>query len=158
MHLYMNIADEMSIWLIVLVVLLAFLGMELVSWFTHRYLMHGFLWLIHLDHHKPTRQTLEKNDLFALLFSLPSIVLLVLGSMDGIDMKFWIGLGIALYGTTYFLYHDVLIHKRLNFLGEPRNRFLKAVVRAHLDHHRGKKNYGFFFMVPWKYFREEFSK
>jgi len=143
--------------LIILVVLLAFVVMEVVAWVTHKYLMHGFLWLVHMDHHKPTRKPLERNDLFALFFSLPGIVLLILGSRDGMDLKFWAGAGVTLYGITYFLYHDVLIHKRLNFMGEPRNRFVKAIVRAHLEHHAGKKNYGFFFMVPWRYFREAFS-
>jgi len=136
---------------------MAFLAMEIVGWFTHKYIMHGFLWILHLDHHKPTKTTLEKNDLFALIFTAPSVVLLVLGLNAGIDANFWLGVGIALYGTVYFLAHDVLIHKRLKLFDKPRTKYFKAVVNAHMDHHYGRKNYGFLFMIPWKYFREEFS-
>ena len=28
-----------------------FVGMEGVAWFAHRYIMHGFLWNLHEDHH-----------------------------------------------------------------------------------------------------------
>ena len=27
--------------------------MEFMAWFTHKYVMHGFLWNLHFDHHKP---------------------------------------------------------------------------------------------------------
>ena len=26
--------------------------MEFMAWFTHKYIMHGFLWVLHKDHHK----------------------------------------------------------------------------------------------------------
>ncbi len=29
-----------------------FLIMEAISWATHKYIMHGFLWYLHEDHHK----------------------------------------------------------------------------------------------------------
>src|SRR6056297_2827054 len=105
--------------IIILLIIMAFLAMEIVGWFTHKYIMHGFLWILHLDHHKPTKTTLEKNDLFALIFTAPSVVLLVLGLNAGIDANFWLGVGIALYGTVYFLAHDVLIHKRLKLFDKP---------------------------------------
>lgn len=136
---------------------LAYTGMELVAWFTHKYVMHGFLWILHKDHHIPEHKGLERNDLFALIFALPSLVLIYLGVSGNFDFRFWIGIGIATYGVSYFLFHDVLFHKRLDLFSGKLNPYFRAVVRAHGDHHAGKKNFGFLFMFPWKYFREEFA-
>lgn len=36
--------------------LAAFLSMEAVAWFTHSYVMHGPLWVLHKDHHKYLRK------------------------------------------------------------------------------------------------------
>ena len=33
-----------------LIVLAAFVGMEAVAWFTHKYVMHGLGWFFHKDH------------------------------------------------------------------------------------------------------------
>ena len=56
-----------------------FLFMEGVAWTTHKYVMHGILWSWHRSHHKKHDHALEKNDLFALVFSVPSIALIVSG-------------------------------------------------------------------------------
>lgn len=49
-------------WLIYLgVVLITFLVMEGVTWLTHRYVMHGFLWYLHEDHHKKGLDFLRKT-------------------------------------------------------------------------------------------------
>jgi beta-carotene 3-hydroxylase len=92
------------------------------------------------------------------MFAIPSIILCVLGSIDGIDYNFWIGIGIALYGLTYFLLHDTLVHERTTLLRNVSNAYFRAVVSAHNDHHIGKKNYGFVLIFPWKYFRKENQK
>ena len=39
-------------WLYILVFILTFSMMEFMAWFTHKYVMHGFLWKLHADHHK----------------------------------------------------------------------------------------------------------
>jgi beta-carotene 3-hydroxylase len=129
--------------------------MEFVAWFSHKYIMHGFLWVLHKDHHASQKKIFEKNDLFALIFAFPSIFLIFKGVTSNYDYKFYIGLGIAIYGLSYFLFHDVLFHQRFHFLKANQNRYFKAVVKAHGDHHRGKKNYGFLFMFPWKYFKDK---
>ena len=54
----------------VLIVVGTFLLWEGVAWFTHKYIMHGMLWRWHKSHHTVHNHTLEKNDLFALVFSL----------------------------------------------------------------------------------------
>ena len=50
----------------------AFLAMEGVAWFTHKYIMHGILWHLHEDHHnKQSKGFFEHNDYFFLFFALP---------------------------------------------------------------------------------------
>ncbi len=142
----------MSILINIFLVLLAFFFMEFMAWFTHKYVMHGFLWILHKDHHTREHKPFEWNDLFVLIFAVPSVVLILLGFPE-YDYRFFLGIGIALYGLTYFMLHDVLVHRRLNLLDKIDNPYFRAVVRAHNDHHIGKKNYGFIFMVPWKYFK-----
>jgi beta-carotene 3-hydroxylase len=114
---------------------------------------YGFL---HKDHHTREHHPFEWNDLFALIFALPSIILIVLG-VEALDYRFFIGIGIALYGLAYFLFHDVLVHRRLKILDNIDNSYFRAIVRAHNDHHIGKKNYGFILMIPWKYFLKKES-
>jgi beta-carotene 3-hydroxylase len=146
-------------WYFVLpIVIGAFFFMEFVAWFTHKYVMHGFFWVLHKDHHIRDGRKFEWNDLFALFFSVPSIVLIYLGYGD-FGYLFWIGIGILAYGLAYFLFHDVYVHQRVKMLGGVSNRYLKATVRAHLDHHKPRfyANYGFL-IAPLKYYREEFKK
>lgn len=120
--------------------------------------MHGFLWVLHKDHHYPTGKKLQLNDLFALMFASTSIILIILGSISDHDIKFWIGIGIAAYGLAYFLLHDTLVHQRTSLLKDLNNRYFRTVISAHLDHHSGKDNYGFILMFPWKYFRDEYQQ
>ena len=57
-----------------LITLAAVAFMEFVAWFAHKYIMHGFLWSWHEDHHKPHFEKegfFEKNDLFFLVFATP---------------------------------------------------------------------------------------
>ena len=51
-----------------LIVIVAFVGMEFAAWATHKYLMHGPLWFLHEDHHVLTGKPLQKNDLFLEVF------------------------------------------------------------------------------------------
>lgn len=136
-----------------LTTMLLFFGfMEVVAWATHKYVMHGFLWSIHKDHHMPDHKRLEKNDLFALFFALPSIILIAIGAARDFNLLFFSGLGIALYGLTYFWFHDIVVHKRLNIFSNYRTKYLDSIITAHLDHHRGRGNFGFLFLVPTRYF------
>ena len=34
-----------------LIVITTFIFMEFVAWSVHKYVMHGFLWSLHKDHH-----------------------------------------------------------------------------------------------------------
>ena len=103
----------MNWWVNLCIVLLAFLSMEMVAWFTHKYVMHGIGWFFHKDHHqKESDEFLERNDFFFLIFAIPGIVGLFIGMQNGYNLFFWIGLGISIDGATYFFVHDIFIHQR----------------------------------------------
>jgi beta-carotene 3-hydroxylase len=135
----------------------AFLFMEFTAWFTHKYVMHGFMWYFHKDHHIRDGRKVERNDLFAVIFAVPSIWLIYLG-FPGADYRLWLGIGIALYGLAYFLFHDIMVHQRLKLPLSGKNKYWKATIRAHMDHHKPNvySNYGFL-MAPFRYYREEFG-
>ncbi|MFM9944191.1 MAG: beta-carotene hydroxylase [Bacteroidia bacterium] len=140
------------------IVLAAFLSMEAMAWFTHKFVMHGLLWSLHRDHHKKeVYGFFEKNDYFFLIFALPGIAGLFFGMQSNFNFLFWIGLGITIYGFTYFLVHDIFIHQRFKILRNIDNNYFKAIRRAHKIHHKhlGKEQGECFGMlwVPFKYFR-----
>lgn len=129
----------------------AFLFMEGVAWATHKYVMHGFLWSWHKSHHYPYQGVFEKNDLFGIVFSIPSIVCCVAG-LHYPDMLwlFFIGLGIFLYGVFYVIFHDIIVHRRIKMKFRARSAYMKRLIRAHKIHHKhqGKENgeaFGFLF-------------
>ncbi len=122
-----------------LVTIAAFLAMEFVAWFAHKHLMHGWLWNWHEDHHKPHEKTgfFEKNDRFFLVFAIPSATCYILGSVyaESLFFLFFIGVGISIYGLTYFLVHDVYIHRRFHWFKKLDNSYSRAILRAHGAHH-----------------------
>lgn len=134
--------------------------MEFIAWFTHKYIMHGFLWNLHRDHHhKDHNGVFERNDAFFLIFAVPAIVLILFGVRnDLMDVRIWIGTGITLYGFCYFLVHDIFIHQRAKWLRRTDNIYFRAIRRAHKMHHKhtGKEEGECFGMliVPLKYYRE----
>tara|TARA_B100000886_G_scaffold336746_1_gene296091 strand:- start:613 stop:1032 length:420 start_codon:yes stop_codon:yes gene_type:complete len=133
--------------------------MEGVAWFTHKYVMHGFLWVLHKDHHdRSNHSPFEKNDFFFLIFALPGSLFIILGSQIGIDFfLFWIGIGITLYGAAYFFVHDLFIHQRVKVLKKTKNPYLLGIRRGHKVHHKqlDKEDGECFGMliVPLKYFK-----
>ena len=133
--------------------------MEGVAWFTHKYVMHGFLWVLHKDHHdRSNHSPFEKNDFFFLIFALPGSLFIIFGSQIGIDFfLFWIGIGITLYGAAYFFVHDLFIHQRVKVLKKTKNPYLLGIRRGHKVHHKqlDKEDGECFGMliVPLKYFK-----
>lgn len=142
----------------ILVVVVTFICMEAVAWLTHKYVMHGLLWILHKDHHQTEPGIFEKNDAFFLIFAIPSMILMFLGAKAGFDVKFFIGLGILFYGIAYFFVHDVFIHQRLPIFRRSDNIYLRAIRKAHKMHHKhlGKEDGECFGMllVPFFYFVE----
>lgn len=133
--------------------------MEFMAWFTHKFVMHGFLWYLHQDHHvKNETRWFERNDTFFIVFAVPSTLLFYFGAANSFDFRFWMGAGIALYGLSYFLVHDVFIHQRFRWLTRTDNVYFRALRKAHKVHHKhlGKEDGECFGMlvVPGKYLQE----
>lgn len=120
----------------VAIALLVFGVMEGITWLTHKYVMHGFLWYLHEDHHKKGSGFFEKNDAFFIIFAIPSWLCIMLGSMNQLYWIVGIGAGIALYGFAYFLVHEVIIHQRIKLFTRSNNRYIKAIRWAHKMHHK----------------------
>lgn len=123
----------------IMLVIGAYLFMEFMAWFTHKYVMHGILWSWHEDHHLPEHEKhgfFERNDRFFLVFAVPSATCFIVGSLVA-DYFFlvFIGLGILLYGITYFLIHDVYIHRRFKWFKHLDNDYSRAILKAHGEHH-----------------------
>ena len=123
----------------IIIVILTVFGMEFIAWFAHKYLMHGWLWVWHEDHHKPHFEKegfFEKNDLFFLVFAIPSALSYMLGSfVPSLWWLFYIGVGISIYGLIYFLIHDVYIHQRFKWFKQLDTKYSRAILRAHGAHH-----------------------
>lgn len=110
--------------------------MEGVAYVAHRWVMHGFGWFLHESHHRPRSGKWELNDWYAVIFALPSIVLLVFGVQLGWWPGFtWIGAGIAAYGAIYFGFHDVIVHNRIPTRYLPKSAYMKRIIQAHRLHH-----------------------
>ena len=102
----------MVIVLNILIVLFTFIVMEFVAWATHKYVMHGFLWNLHKDHHVVDKNRFYKRMITFLIFAIPSIILIYYG-LANLSIGFFIGLGILFYGIAYFVVHEIIIHRRL---------------------------------------------
>ena len=139
----------MSILLHVIVFLGTAVFWEFVAWFMHRYVMHGFGWFLHEDHHRKTGKKLQKNDAYAVFFALCSFLLIYGGLSVGNTLSAAAGFGVALYGIGYVLFHDIMFHKRLkNFRLPVRGRYFKHIVASHRIHHsvvtkEGATNFSF---------------
>jgi beta-carotene 3-hydroxylase len=127
--------SALTIILCVIIFIGTFLFMEAVAWFTHKYVMHGFLWVWHESHHKVHNQALERNDLFAIVFSVPSILLLVF-SLGKNPYLSAVGFGILAYGIFYVSFHDIIVHQRIKWLPKKRGRYLNRMIHAHYIHHK----------------------
>jgi beta-carotene 3-hydroxylase len=113
-----------------------FLVMEGITWLTHKFVMHGFLWGLHQDHHQPQSGFFEKNDAFFIIFAIPSFLCILFGSLDKIYWLQAIGFGVMAYGFAYFLIHDVIIHQRFKWFSRSNNTYIRAIRWAHKMHHR----------------------
>ena len=74
------------------ILILSFFGMEFMAWFTHKFVMHGFMWKFHKDHHQVEEGFFERNDVFFMIYAIPSWLLIMLGSMNGFWIPVWIGI------------------------------------------------------------------
>ena len=146
----------MSLILKISIVIGTFIFIESVAWFTHKYIMHGFLWNLHKSHHKVHKNFFEMNDLFAVIFSIPSILLIYIGySYESYSILKYFGIGIFLYGVAYIIFHDIIVHRRIKINFKINSEYMKRIMNAHYVHHKvhtkeGAKAFGFLF-APKKY-------
>ena len=149
----------MQILLFILIFLATYCFMEFMAWFTHKYIMHGFLWSLHSDHHKKDHDSwFERNDAFFIFYAIVSIGCFLLWKYDIFWAGLPIGIGIFAYGLSYFLVHDIFIHQRFKLFRNANNWYARGVRRAHKMHHKhiGKEDGECFGMliVPFKYFKK----
>lgn len=130
-------------------------GMELFAYVMHRWVMHGRLgWVLHKSHHRERVGRFELNDLYGVIFAVPSVVLIYGGVQGGWgDWATWVGAGIAAYGAIYFGFHDVIVHRRVPHRIVPRSAYFKRIVQAHRMHHivesrEGTVSFGFLYAPP----------
>lgn len=114
-----------------------------------RWVMHGPGWFLHASHHRARVGRWEANDLYALIFAIPSILLFWWGIGLGNGALYaWAGGGIAAYGAIYFGFHDVIVHKRIHHRYIPASNYMKRIIQAHRLHHvietrEGTVSFGF---------------
>jgi beta-carotene 3-hydroxylase len=127
----------MNVLIYIGIVIICFLLMEGITWLTHRFVMHGFFWYLHEDHHRKRPGFFEKNDAFFFIFAIPSFLLILTGTLQN---RFWylqaIGFGIMAYGAAYFLVHDVIIHQRFKWFSRSNHSYIRAIRWAHKMHHK----------------------
>jgi beta-carotene 3-hydroxylase len=113
----------------------AFLAMEVVSYATHRWVMHGVAIGWHASHHAPPRARFERNDRFPLCFAVLGFALFAAASLGAAAL--WpVAIGVTAYGAAYLLVHELVIHRRLP-APAPGGRYLRWLRDAHRDHHLG---------------------
>jgi beta-carotene 3-hydroxylase len=127
----------------ILLFVMTILAMEAVAYAAHRWVMHGPGWFLHKSHHSERTSLFELNDYYALIFAVPSIVLLLGGVQLGWgEWATWVGAGIAGYGAIYFGFHDVIVHQRIPHRYVARSAYMKRIVQAHRLHHATSGKHG----------------
>ena len=129
--------------------LITVVGMELFAYVMHRWVMHGPGWFLHADHHGSHAGFWERNDLYFVIFAVPSAIMIILGTSG--TAGHWatiIGAGVAAYGAIYVGFHDIIVHKRLNHRYLPKSAYMRRIIQAHRLHHvvetrEGTVSYGF---------------
>ncbi|MBC8129131.1 MAG: sterol desaturase family protein [Rhizobiaceae bacterium] len=143
----------MTSWPVLIFVTTAtFFAMEAFAWWAHKYVMHGWGWDWHRDHHEPHEGMFEKNDLYAVVFAGVSMALFAVAAF-GYPLVGALATGIMLYGFFYFIVHDGLVHQRWPFRHIPHKGYAKRLVQAHRLHHavKGKEHgvsFGFLYAPP----------
>lgn len=130
-------------------------AMEGFAYVMHRWVMHGRIgWWLHASHHRARTGMFELNDLYGVIFAIPSIVLIYLGVQGNWGWPATaIGAGIAGYGAVYFGFHDIIVHRRIDHRIVPRSAYFKRIVQAHRIHHAvesrlGTVSFGFITAPP----------
>ena len=124
--------------------------MEIFAIFAHKYIMHGPGWFLHKSHHVKNNNKTELNDLYFVIFSLPSIYFIIKGILIENYIFLSIGIGILFYGIIDILLHDIFVHKRFGFNINFKNSIFKKIKVSHRKHHNSRTkdnctNFGFIY-------------
>jgi len=138
--------------------LATFLAMEIAATLFHKHVMHGLGWGLHKSHHVRRHGAWENNDLYAIIFSVATLLLFILGGQHA--ALWWMALGVSTYGLLYALLHDILVHQRLPLKWRVKNRYIKHLVTAHHLHHAsaardGGVSFGFLYAPPLPVIRSQ---
>ncbi len=140
----------------ILLVVGTFLFMVIVSMFTNKFFIHGFLWVWNEDHHADHKNFFEKNDLFSVCFSIIAMSLIFTGTLfPAYRNLLWLGIGVTCYGIFYFVFHDIIVHRRIKIKFVAKSSYMKRIMMAHYVHHKvhqkeGAEAFGFLY-APKKY-------
>lgn len=131
----------------IFIVVGSIVAMEVFALYFHKYYMHGRGWGWHESHHIHTPGYFEKNDLYAVAFSVIAATLFIAGSLWWSPL-WYMALGFTLYGVLYGFVHDGLVHQRWPFRYLPKSGYLRRLVIAHRLHHHttdrdGAVSFGF---------------
>ena len=131
------------------VALLVACAMELWAGLLHGKVWHGILWVIHRTHHRKNTGRWETNDFLSVLHAPIAVALILYGCRGpaGIwrEVLFGVGIGMTLFGISYLIVHDGLVHGRLPVAGLSRFAYLREIVAAHRFHHtKNGAPYGLF--------------
>ena len=66
----------------IMIIIISVLVMELIAIITHKYIMHGPGWFLHKSHHSKHGNSFELNDIYFILFSIPSIISIINGILS----------------------------------------------------------------------------
>ena len=128
------------------IVLVTFILTEFSAWANHKYIMHGVMWYFHADHHKKDHKSwFERNDLFFIIYAVPSWLLIMYGMMN-----------------QYAWYTWVIIHQRFKVFTKTKNVYILALRRAHKMHHKntgkeGGESFGML-IIKKKYIQDAAKK
>jgi len=75
--------------------------------------------------------------LFAVFFAGISLYLMYIDRVN-FGYKFYVGIGITLYGMIYFVVHDWFVHRRFKTF-KSNNTYLRAIRKAHKVHHKNQE-------------------
>ena len=133
--------------------------MEAIANLSHKYIMHGWGWGWHESHHVEHDETFERNDLYAVVFAIPSMALCFAGAYYE-NALLWIGIGMTAYGILYFFVHDALVHARWPWRVKPHGKYMTRLLQAHRMHHAvhgkdGCVSFGFLFAHDVRKLKEE---
>jgi beta-carotene 3-hydroxylase len=131
------------------IIALSIIGMEIFAIYFHKYFMHGPGWKWHKSHHVYTQGYFERNDLYALCFSIIAAFLFIMGSLYW-EPLYFAAIGLTIYGLLYGFVHDGLVHQRWPLKYSPKNGYLYRLILAHRIHHNtttkeGAVSFGFLY-------------